>query len=47
MSVLLNTHDILITIQIGRNLGYALPVKIKHDFVEKIKHLEALDCPNK
>ena len=35
VSVLLNTLDIPITIQRGRKLGYALPVKTRYEMTEK------------
>ena len=37
VSVLLNTHDIPITIQRGRKLGYALPVKTRYEMTENQK----------
>ena len=43
VSVLLNTLDIPITIQRGRKLGYALPVKTRY---ENSKQNEVVDCPN-
>ena len=43
VSVLLNTLDIPITIQRGRKLGYALPVKTRY---ENSKQIEVVDCPN-
>ena len=46
VSVLLNTLDIPITIQRGRKLGYALPVKTCCEMTEKVKENEVLDCPN-
>ena len=45
ISVLLNTLDIPITIQKGRKLGYALPVKIRYEMTENAKENEVLDCP--
>ena len=44
VSVLLNTLDIPITIQRGRKLGYALPVKTRFEKTEKLKENEVLDC---
>ena len=44
--VLLNTLDIPITIQRGRKLGYALPVKTRIKTTENVKENEVLDCPN-
>ena len=46
MSVLLNTLDIPITIQRGRKLGYALPVKTRYEMTENHKQNEVVDCPN-
>ena len=46
VSVLLNTLDIPITIQRGRKLGYALPVKTRYEMTENVKEYEVLDCPN-
>ena len=46
VSVLLNTIDIPITIQRGRKLGYALPVKTRYEMTKNVKEIEVLDCPN-
>ena len=46
VSVLLNTLDIPITIQRGRKLGYALPVKTRYETIENSKQIEVVDCPN-
>ena len=46
VSVLLNTLDIPITIQRGKKLGYALPVKTRYEMTENVKENEVLDCPN-
>ena len=46
VSDLLNTLDIAITIQRGRKLGYALPVKTRYELTENVKENEVLDCPN-
>ena len=46
VSVLLNTLDMPITIQRGRNLGYALPVKTRYEMTENVKMNEVLECPN-
>ena len=46
VSVLLNTLDIPITIQRGRKLGYALPVKTRYELSENVKENEVLDCTN-
>ena len=46
VSVLLNTLDIPITIQRGRKLGYALPVKTRYETIENSIQNEVVDCPN-
>ena len=46
VSVLLNTLDIPITIQRGRKLRYALPVKTRYEMTESVKENEVLECPN-
>ena len=46
VSVLLNTLDTPITIQRGRKLGYALPVKTRYETIENSKQNEVVDCPN-
>ena len=46
VSVLLNTRDIPITIQRGRKLGYASPVKTRYEMTENTKQNEVIDCPN-
>ena len=46
ISVLLNTLDIPITIQRGRKLGYALPVKTRYEMTENVRRNEVLECPN-
>ena len=46
VSVLLNTLDIPITIQRGRKLGYAFPVKTRYEMTENQKQNEVADCPN-
>ena len=46
VSVLLNTLDIPITIQRGRKLGYALPVKTRYEMTENQKQNEVVNCPN-
>ena len=46
VSVLLNAFDIAITIQRGRKLGYALPVKTRYEMNENVKENEVLDCPS-
>ena len=46
VSVLLNTFDIPLTIQRGRRLRYALPVKTRYEMTENVKKNEVLECPN-
>ena len=46
VSVLLNTLDIPITIQRGRKLGYALPVKTRNEMTENVKENKVLECPH-
>ena len=46
VSVLLNTLDITITIQRGRKLGFALPVKTRYEMTENVKKNELLECSN-
>ena len=46
VSVFLNTLDIPITIQRGRKLGYALPVKTRYEMTENVNENDVLDCPN-
>ena len=46
VSVLLNTLDIPITIQRGRKLGYALPVKTRYETIANSKQNDVVDCPN-
>ena len=45
VSVLLNTLDMPITIQRGRKLGYALPVKTRYEMTENPKQIEVIDFP--
>ena len=46
VSVLLNTLDMAITIQKGRKLGYAIPVKTRYEMTENPKQNELFDCSN-
>ena len=46
VSVLLITLDIPLTIQKGRKLGYALPVKTRYEMTENVNENEVLECPN-
>ena len=45
VNVLLNTLHIPITIQRGRKLGYALPVKTRYGMTENVKENEVLEFP--
>ena len=45
VSVLLNTLDIPITIQRGRKLGYALPVKTRYEMTDNGKKMKYLNVP--
>ena len=45
-TVLLNTLVIPITIQRGRKLGYASPVKTRYEMTENVKENEIIECPN-
>ena len=45
-SMSLNTLDISFTVQRGRKLVYALPVKFKYELVESIEQHQILDFPN-
>ena len=42
----MNTLDTPITIQRGRKLGYALPVKTRYEKTENSKQNDVVDCPN-
>ena len=46
ISLLLSTLDIPITIQRGRKLGYALPVRTRYEMTKNIEENEILDCLN-
>ena len=46
VNVLLNTLDMPITIQRGRKLENALPVKTRYEMAENHKQNEVVDCPN-
>ena len=46
VSVLMSSLFIPITMQRGRKLGYALPVKIRYEITVNVKENKVLDCPN-
>ena len=45
-SVLLNTLDTTVTIQRGKKLGYALPMKTDYEKTQNLKRCSVKDCPN-
>ena len=45
-SVLLNTLDTTVTIQHGKKLGYALPMKTDYAEAHNLKRYDVKDCPN-
>ena len=45
MSVLLNTHATLVTIQRGKKLGYALPLNTEYQTMEYLKMFKVTECP--
>ena len=45
-SVLLNTLDTTVTIQRGKKLGYALPMKTDFEETQNLKRYSVKDCPN-
>ena len=45
-SVLLNTLDITVSIQRGKKLGYALPMKTDYEETQNLKKYNVKDCPN-
>ena len=45
MSVLLNTEATTVTIQRGKKLGYALPLKTDFQSVENLKKFDVTKCP--
>ena len=45
-SVLLNTLDTTVTIQRGKKLGYALPMKTDYEETQNLKRYNVKDCPN-
>ena len=46
-SVLLNTLGTKVTIQQGKQLGYALPMKTDYEETQNLKRYNVKDCPNK
>ena len=44
-SVLLNTLDTTVTIQSGKKLGYALPMKTDYEETQNLKRYSVKDCP--
>ena len=45
-SVLLNTLDTMVTIQRGKKLGYALPMKTDYGETQNLKRYNVKDCSN-
>ena len=45
-SVLLNTLDTMVTIQRGKKLGYALPLKTDYEETQNLMIYSVKDCPN-
>ena len=45
-SVLLNTLDTTVTIQRGKKLGYALPMKTDYEETQNLNRYSVKDCPN-
>ena len=46
VSVLLNTQDTTVSIQRGKKLGYALPMKTNYEETQNLKKYSVKDCPN-
>ena len=46
VSVLLNTLDYMVSIQRGKKLGYALPMKNDYEETQNLKRYRVKDCPN-
>ena len=46
VSVLLNTLDTTVSIQRGKKLGYALPMKTEYEETQNLKRYNVKDCPN-
>ena len=45
VSVLLNTLDTTVSIQLGKKLGYALPMRTDYEETQNLKKHSAKDCP--
>ena len=45
VSVLLNTLDITVSIQRGKKLGYALPMRTDYEETQNLKKHRVTDCP--
>ena len=45
VSVLLNTLDTTVSIQRGKKLGYALPMRTDYDETQNLKRYSVKDCP--
>ena len=45
-SVMLNTLDTTVTIQRGKKLGYALPMKTDYEETQNLKRYSVKNCPN-
>ena len=45
VSVLLNTLDTTVSIQRGKKLGYALPMRIEYEETQNLKKHSVKDCP--
>ena len=46
MSVLLNTLDTTVSIQRGKKLGYALPMRTDYEETQNLKEFSVKDCPH-
>ena len=46
VSVLLNTLDTTVSIQRGKKLGYALPIRTDYEETQKLKKHRVKDCPH-
>ena len=46
VSVLLNTLDTTVSIQRGKKLGYALPMRTAYEETQNSKKISVKDCPN-
>ena len=45
VSVLLNTLDTTVSIQLGKKLGYALPMRTDYEETQNLKRYSVKDCP--